>query len=67
MVLFDMKSTHSPEDVRRVLNKLTWFSGVLRDVDDWLDSTEEPAKPRTALTFENLDHHISQEKDARFG
>ena len=67
MVLFDMKRTHSPDEIRRVLHKLTWFSGVLRDVDDWLDSTERPKQSRTALTLENLDRHISRQKGAPFG
>jgi len=67
MVLFDMKRNHSPDEIRRVLNKLTWFSGVLRDVDDWLDSTEKPDPFHKALTPENLDSHISREKGAPFG
>ena len=67
MVLFDMKNKHSPQDMRRVLNKLTWFSGVLREVDDWLDLRESPGPFQKALTFDNLDHHISREKGSSFG
>ena len=67
MVLFDMKKKHSPKEMRRVLNKLTWFSGVLREVDDWLDVKESPAPFQKALTFANLDHHISREKGDSLG
>jgi hypothetical protein len=68
MLLFDMEEELSRAASRKVFEKLAWLSGVLREVDEWLESRNPPlrntveAHERSAITLENLDRFIARDR-----
>jgi hypothetical protein len=67
MLLFDMDEELSQADYRRVYEKLSWLSGVLGEVDEWLESRSLPLRnaveshERSVITLKNLDGLIARE------
>ncbi|HZN57336.1 MAG TPA: hypothetical protein VFD71_04605 [Planctomycetota bacterium] len=55
------------EGGQRVLAKLEWLSGVLSEVDDWLDSrrlvvrNSVEAREHSVISLENIDAFIARE------
>ena len=67
MLRFGMEEELSEKVYQRVFDKLSWFSGVLGEVDEWLESRSLPLQntveshERSAITLQNLDVHIARE------
>jgi len=65
MLLFDMEEELSAS--RKVFQKLSWLSGVLGEVDEWLESRSLPirntveAHERSPITLDSLDGLIDRE------
>ncbi len=67
MLRFGMEEELSGKVYQRVFDKLSWFSSVLGEVDEWLESRSLPLRntveshERSAITLQNLDVHIARE------
>ncbi|MBI4605584.1 MAG: hypothetical protein HY721_26770 [Planctomycetes bacterium] len=67
-----MSDEEDPKLAEDVLRKLSFFSKVLGEVDDWLDARPSSGPPRpacrapaphgsTRVTLENLELHLARE------
>ena len=67
MLSFGMREGLSERNYRAVFDKLAWLSGVLGEVDEWLDSRRltvpnaVEAHEQSVITIENLDATIARE------
>ena len=67
MLVFGMEEHFSEPKYQRVFDKLSWMSGVLGEVDEWLESRNLTVRntvethERSVITLQNLAAHIARE------